>query len=717
MSATSPRLPHVRTLPGIRLTPLALAVACVTWPVSAAADDAATALPTVVVSASSDLGETTEGSNSYTTGQSTTATRLRLTPRETPQSVTTVTRTRMDDFGLDNINDVLENTTGIHVEQVETDRTYYTARGFDITNFQFDGIGVPFSYGNVVGDIDTAIYDHIDVLRGANGLLSPSGNPSAAINFVLKRPTRERQASVGVTVGSWQNRRVDADVAGALNASGSVRGRVVGAYQDKESWLDRYGLQKDVFLGVIEADLGTRNVLSIGYSQQHNNADSPLWGALPLLDSTGKPTDFKTSTSNAADWAYWNGKTSRAIAELASDLGDGWESRVSLSRLQQRTQSKLFYVYGTPDPSTPGSDLYAYPSRYDALNTQLIADAYASGPFRLAGREHEAMFGLSASRSELKDVSHYGQGIGTELTWEQFLDGSYPEPTFDAAVNGSRFTDKQLGAYAAVRFNLSDRLKTLAGARLSDVDSSGENYGVDHRYGYRKTIPYAGVTYALDDKHMAYASYTGIFNPQTKFDRSGGRLAPTEGRNYEAGLKSALFARRLNTSLAVFKVDQKNYGFDDGFITGTFTQAHKGVEANSTGYELDASGEALPGLQLAAGYTQLRIEDKDGRKFLANTPKRLLRTSASYRIPAVEQLKVGASVNWQDDIRSENDARIRQNAYTLVNLMARYEFSPRVSATLNVNNVTDEKYLTSLYWDQSYYGAPRHANVTLNWTY
>jgi len=131
--------------------------------------------------------------DSYKSQPSSAATKLDLTPRQTPQSISTITRAQLDDFHLDSVNDALKMATGIQVQEVETDRTYYTARGFDITNFQYDGIGIPFVYGNVEGDIDTAVFERVEVIRGANGLMSGTGNPSATINFV-RSPTAHREA-------------------------------------------------------------------------------------------------------------------------------------------------------------------------------------------------------------------------------------------------------------------------------------------------------------------------------------------------------------------------------------------------------------------------------------------------------------------------------------------------------------------------------------------
>lgn len=92
----------------------------------------------------------------------------------------------MDDFSLDDINAVLESTPGVTVEQIETDRTYFKARGFEITNFLIDGLGTPQTSGSIQGTLDTAIYDRVEIVRGANGMMTGAGNPSATVNMVLK---------------------------------------------------------------------------------------------------------------------------------------------------------------------------------------------------------------------------------------------------------------------------------------------------------------------------------------------------------------------------------------------------------------------------------------------------------------------------------------------------------------------------------------------------
>jgi outer membrane receptor for ferric coprogen and ferric-rhodotorulic acid len=104
-------------------------------------------------------------------------------------------------------------------------------------------------------------------------------------------------------------------------------------------------------------------------------------------------------------------------------------------------------------------------------------------------------------------------------------------------------------------------------------------------------------------------------------------------------------------------------------------------------------------------------------------PRNTFRLATTYDVAQVEGLMLGASVRWQSGIHRDAIAydllfnptptRIEQDAYAIVGLMARYEFSDRWSATLNFDNITDEKYIPSLYWEQGYYAAPRNVGLTV----
>jgi outer-membrane receptor for ferric coprogen and ferric-rhodotorulic acid len=703
-------------LPSSALFTLTLAAALPTHAqsTSAAADAAGAAiqsLPAITISARAEAG--TEGTDAYTVRSASTATKMNLSPRETPQSISVLTQAVIEDFNLANVNDLLSLATGVNVERVEPDRSYFSVRGFEVSNFQIDGIGLPFATGDQLGDLDTVLYDRVEILRGANGLVTATGNPSATVNFMRKRPSAGFQASAALTLGSWNDRRVEGDVSGALNSAGSVRGRLVVAGEQKDSWLDRYSMKKSVVGGLVEADITDSTLLTAGFSRQYNLPRGTMWGALPLSYSDGTPTNYDRSASAGTDWTYWASEDNQAFAELTQQLPGDWQAKATLTRRLITSDAELLYIYGDLDPST-GTGLFSYPSKYGHTERQWIADVHATGPFTFAGRRHELMLGFSGGQS-VNDLHSSDDDVGRPMTEDEMLSGSFPRPAFDQGITGSaHFRNRQASLYAASRLNLADELKLFAGATLTRTTSTGVQYGESHDFAKTKTTPYAGVVYDFAPNYSAYASYTAIFNPQTQLDQAGRTLAPIEGRNAEIGAKGEWFEGRLIGSAAIFRTKQDNTSEYAGFDPDTGRSYYKGIDATSTGFELELAGQVAKGWELSAGYTQLTLEGPDGEGVRTYVPRRTLRASTSYRLPLLPALKLGASVKWQSDI---SNGPARQDAYALLDLMTGYEFNQNLSVTASLRNVTDEKYLNSLLWTQSYHGAPRNFLVTLRWTY
>lgn len=159
-------------------------------PDSRSRPNASLVLPTLKVQGEQALGETTEDSGSYTTGAMSTAIGLPLSIRETPQSVSVVTRQRIEDQGLATTAEILASAPGISYTRSDSNRLAFSARGFAIDNFQFDGLASPINnlWNFGATDMDSAIYDRVEIVRGSTGLLTGAGNPSAAVNFVRKKP-------------------------------------------------------------------------------------------------------------------------------------------------------------------------------------------------------------------------------------------------------------------------------------------------------------------------------------------------------------------------------------------------------------------------------------------------------------------------------------------------------------------------------------------------
>ncbi|EJN07850.1 TonB-dependent siderophore receptor [Herbaspirillum sp. YR522] len=720
---------HPRLLPPPRALVTAISAACaVLSAVPATAQstsaqpantaDSQASLPTVTVSAG-QVPAVTEGSDTYTVRESSGATRISLSPRETPQSITVTTRAKMDDFKLNTVNDVLLNTAGVTVDKSETDRTYFSARGFDVTNFMFDGVGVPLTYSAQAGDLDTALFDRVEVLSGANGLGASTGNPSATINFVRKRPTPVLQASAGVTLSSWNTRRLDADISTPLNQAGTVSGRLVAAHQEGNSYLDRYQPTKDLIYGVVQADLGSSTVATLGYSYQKNHSKGAMWGALPLSNADASRAQYGVGASTSADWAYYDTKEQRSFAELNQKLGDDWQWKTSLNYDVIDSDSSLFYVAGSYDAAN-GTGLLGFPSTTTSSNKRSFVDSNVGGRFTLFGREHDLNVGLAWSRSRQTQLSRNSDsgagGYYYDIPLAQAFGGAFPVPVYNGDMTTQAYSDTRKTVYAATRLNLHERVKLLLGANYTQADSSGYAESDAHVLSQSAVSPYAGLVVDLNRNISAFANYSKIFNPQYQVDVDHATLAAAKGDSVELGLKGEFFERRLNTSASVFRVKQTGLA-DYAGAFADFSYYYKGIDARSEGAEFNLSGELARNWQAALGVMAMRITDDNGVSVRSFVPRRQLRLSTTYRVPQLERVKLGASLLYQGRTSSDALNTAYQGGYSVLNLMSSYEISKNLSVSLNLNNVFNKKYFYSVKQGSGYYAPPINGSLAINWKY
>jgi outer membrane receptor for ferric coprogen and ferric-rhodotorulic acid len=643
------------------------------------------------------------------------ATGLDLSLRETPQSVTIVPRERIEDFALNNVNDLLATVPGVNVEKVETDRTYFNSRGFDITNFQVDGVGLPLIWGIQFGDLDTALFERVEIVRGANGMLSGTGNPSATINYIRKRPTKDFQAQGSASYGSWDAWRLEADVSGPLNASGTVTGRLVYANEDRDSYLDYNHVNRNVYYGVLAWDITERLKATAGYSRQDNLADGVLWGALPLTYSDGTRIDYPRSATTSADWTYWDTRDESAFADLEYEFGAGWRAKATYTHKTFDEHAKLLYAFDYPDPQT-GLGVSGMSGRYPSHYKQDLWEASVTGPVQLFGRSHEVVLGVSTAKARGREYEAF---FGGDLSYPAIGDWGrlqVAEPAYPPAYLAAATTDRLDRIYGAAHLNFTDRLKAVVGFNAIDLKSSGFSYDVDQARSESKVSPYAGVVFDLTDNVSAYASYTDIFNPQVEVDIDHRRLNAAKGKSYEAGLKSEWFGQRLYATAAIFKSKQLGLAefagvFDDG------KSYYSGVDTFVKGYELEVSGAVTDRWRIAGGWTELSVKDEAGDAVRSYLPRKTLKLSTTYDVPELRKLRVGAALRWQDGVEMLDLVTIRQKAYAVVDLMAGVDVTDQVRATVNIKNLFDEKYLTSLMWNQSFYAAPRSASVRLSYAF
>ncbi|MBE7373889.1 TonB-dependent siderophore receptor [Pseudomonas sp. AL-54] len=671
----------------------------------------------------SRLDATTGGSGSYTTGVMGTATRMPLSLRETPQATTVITRQRMDDQAMTSITDVVRNTPGLFLSRSNgPGRPAFSARGFDIDNVMYDGL--PSAYqGWVVGvQPNLAMFDRVEVVRGATGLVTGSGNPSAAINMVRKRPTIDPQVRLSGGAGRWDDYRGEVDVSGALNDSGTLRGRVVGAYRDAHSFRDEEEHDHGLFYAIAEADLSERTTLALGFSRQEDQTNF-FWGGLPIgID--GRHLDLPRSAYPGTDWENKEQKVNTLFGDLEHRFDNDWRLRLAA---MSSWQDALFS--GTYLRRDPALDMYHYAYQSGHDEDQNALDLYASGPLQWLGRSHELVFGVSRRENEMTTQEYTGNG---------FIPVGGARPDFVRAGKTHNITTQE-GAYLTTRLSLADPLKLILGGRLDWYEYDNRSGNGDYKVT-RNLTRYAGLVYDLDAHHSLYLSYTDVFQPQTQKDNAGKLLEPVVGENYEIGVKGEYFDGALNASLAVFQIDQKNRASlladQSGCSTFPTSSCYEAAGlVRSQGVDMELQGALSENWQVGAGYTYTRAryrKDDDpaneGERFDTDQPEHLVKVSTLYHLPGqLEKWRVGGSVYWQSRVYNDvalsgGTYRLDQGSYAVADLLLGYRANEHLDLQLNLNNVFDRTYYSAIGYDISWgstdtYGEPRSYLLTAKYTF
>ncbi|QKZ04747.1 TonB-dependent siderophore receptor [Pseudomonas eucalypticola] len=668
-----------------------------------------------------ELGSTTEGSDSYTTGIMSTATKLPLSLRETPQAVTVITRQRMDDQAMTSINDVVQATPGLFLNFSNgPGRQSYTSRGFDVDNLMYDGIPSGYNGVSVGAQPNLAMFDRVEVVRGATGLVTGAGNPSAAINLVRKRPLAEQALTLTGAAGSWDDYRGEVDASSPLNDSGTLRGRVVASYRDANSFIDDVQERHDLFYAVTEADLSEDTTLTLGFSHQKDKTNY-FWGSA-MIGQDGHHLDLPRSYNPGTPWEDKDQEINTVFAEVRQRLANDWKLQVNANYAEQNALFSGSYQSRWVNNTLART---VYQAAYD--ENQAGIDAFASGPFEAFGRTHELVVGAS---KRIYDMTSHAYSP-YDMNWPL----NAGKPNFVHSGN-TRDVTTQDGVYMTTRLSLADPLKLILGGRLDWYDYDNRDGDGDYKVT-RNVTRYAGLIYDLDEHHSVYVSYSDIFTPQTAKDTSGTPVKPIVGKNYEVGIKGEYFDGALNASLALFRVDQQNRAV--AITVPNCPQAtcsEASGEVRSQGVDLELQGALTENWQVGGGYTYARVHTlKDAanpqnvnQRFDTDVPEHLFKLTTRYQFQgALKDLRVGGTLSWQsrlyNDIQVPDGSvhRLEQGAYAVTDLMAGYRVNRHLDLQLNANNIFDRTYYTTIANSVDYggdsYGTPRNLMMTARYSF
>lgn len=601
-----------------------------------------------------------ESASNYTVRRSSSASKLDLELKETPQSITVFTEKLVADLNATTVDQVLAYAPGVTVVEngvPGAGRVQYFARGFAINSFQIDGVmvdGAAFGALNnqsnrtAVGFQDAFMYERMDVIRGSTGLTSGQGDPSASLNFVRKKPLPEQQFLVNLKYGSWNNRRAEVDVSTPINASKSWRMRVVGTANRSDAHLDRVSSKGHAYHVMTELDVTPQTRVSAGITETHRRLD----GAGPhgmvrtcfLAGHQVCDTGAGRSFNNATNWSYRDFNYRNVFASVEHLFANDWSIAAHYNRFTARSD-RMYGVLGTVflDPTRDVGSYVWGREKYENKNTSY--DIHLKGHFGLLDRQHDFVIGYNQNKSDRGSYDRFQSNPsyptpGADLSnprfdprWDfewlhlsEWNDGDVPFPRtvrFPAAGTTPPTLDQlstdfvhtqnnQKGFYASTRLRPLEHLQVILGAR----------YGKGERkYNQPTTFsPYAGLIYELTPAVNAYVGLARVERPNADVGMNypvtidGEFLEPIRADTIEAGFKAGFFDNRLNVAATYFTMTQDNFPtLTDKWVVapeeygGGIQQAWEGVDGYRIyGVELSVAGQITPNWQVLAGWVHQR---------------------------------------------------------------------------------------------------------------
>ncbi|MGE8409450.1 MAG: TonB-dependent siderophore receptor [Pseudomonas sp.] len=692
------------------------------------------------------MGEATENSGSYTTGLTSVGSKTPTSLRQTPQSVSVITAQTLKDRQITSLGDAMRATTGITVKNANYRMPRFYSRGFEIKNIQIDGAASLDSnggYSNHLYNLDE--FDHIEVLRGSAGLFGGVGDPGGIINLVRKRPLDHYQLKFEAAAGSWDNYRSQADVTGPIGFDGALRGRLVASYTDRQYFMDHRGTENPSIYGVMEADLSSDTMITLG-GRLEKNKETGTGDGLPFY-SDGKSPGYSRSYWPTTNWSYSDHASNELFFKLDHYFSEDWKFNTSLTHVYDTVESQGAFIYGNIDRADLTGPYWSG-SYQRAWSEQTVLDMNISGKFELLGQQHELLVGADAQK--IRSRWRAADGVSGRF-------GSYQEPWLEGSIDKEFWRDyspnkqKQYGVYSTLRLQLADPLKLIVGARATrysfDQVYATKNRAtdvwsdvniVDHREP-TKVVPFGGLVYDLDDNWSTYLSYSEIFNPQASSlagPQPGTSLEPMEGKTYETGVKGELWGGALNISAALFYSERENqatvdprYAQEMLMYGGSCCFLPRG-KVTSKGIDLEVSGELLPNWQVMVGYTFNRNEDRTNKAIFSSvTPKHQAKLWSTYVLPGeLSDWKVGGGATLQSanfvngaieysgvNYIGPEQVKMSQGGYAVWDAMVEYKVDSHWTLGLNANNLFDRKYFDTLSHPDyaNYYGTPRNYMLTL----
>lgn len=648
----------------------------------------------------------TEHVKGYVATRNLSATKTDTPITETPQSLSVVTSDEIRDRQSETLSQTLDLTPGFTSQPTSFNRTSdrFRIRGFDVEsatggslrdglrlqNNSYDGVQEPYGL------------ERAEVIRGAASVLYGQLSPGGLINTVSKRPSQTPYHEINLQAGQNDRKQLSADFTGPLGDSDTLSYRLTLLDRKSDTSAEHINNDKIYVAPALtwRPDDDTSLTLLSFYQKTETGFSAPLPYQLTKGVGSGKFQIGRHDFIGEPDYDEMNGE----MSALGYEFEHRFDEHTRISNKLRYYQSDVTWRYlqvntgGTniATAQTTGLLRRQYSDR-EERSRGLASDSNIESKWQFGDWQHTLLLGFDGYDTSYD--SHNFRGTAPSLNLATY---NYGQPV---VVNRNPVTDRgsqidtlQKGIYFQDQIKFDERWILLLGGRHDWADQHTQlvSTSVKTPQSDEATTWRAGLVYKADNGLAPYISYSESFFPVAGLGKNNVAFVPTEGKQYEIGIRYQPEGSATLLSAAVYQLEQKNV------LTADPTDSTYSVqtgEVRSRGFELEAKTELTPNLSLISSYAYI-----DARITKSNKPSEIGQRSedtpyhqaalwADYRLAAlgIPQLRIGGGARYKGTTQASG-VPSSMPAYTLYDARASYEIDPNWEVSLNANNVTNKRY-------------------------
>lgn len=654
------------------------------------------------------------------------ATKLATPDLETPQSVSIITREQFEEQGATSVRQAVSYTPGVYSNQIGASNRfdYIVLRGFSdgsLDNVYLDGLkmmGDTNSHSSLV--VDPWFLEDIEVVRGPASVLYGRSSPGGIVALTSRKPSFDAGGEVKLFAGNNNQRGAAFDVTGALDDNDRVAARLSGMTRYADSQFgplkeERYALMPSLTWRITDQ---TRLDLM---AYLHRDPEGGSHSGLPY-DGTVVP-HYGQKISNTFyegedDYDKYDRRENMVGYNVEHLFDNGWSVRQKLRYLHTDVELNQVYAAGWLNET----ELNRGYSGSDEKMSAITLDNQLDGSFDTWQVNHRVLVGIDYQDRSNNTTGYYGAFPPIDA----FNPVYGAQPDYINMYAREKHKLRQTGYYLQDQMSW-DRWRITLGGRYDQVSVSNIDKINDTRSDLDKNnfSTRAALLYLFDNGFAPYVSYSTAFTPTSFADENGNLLDPMKGKQWEAGLKYEPEGLNSQFSASVFRINQTNIATKE-----EPTDPYRSIgEIESEGVELEAISQLTESFRLQAAYTYTDIRYKKSSpeeqgKRAVYAPRNQASTWLSYDVKSgsLDGLTLGSGVRYVNGIASDRLNTHTLPSYTLVDMAIGYDLTnigiKGLSAQLNVNNLTDKRYVAACNsLSYCYFGAERSIVGSVSWKF